>query len=169
MNNNTNIKIELVDRYAEHLGCDARSESQSGLWYSPADKNRNESHKALEKINHHAQKLDLNTQRNSYAQEQKGVRCFDMGTITNITDTTLITGTTTAVAAIILFLREIKPLILEWIKNRGSRSVKIEIDGVKIEVTGHNDIDKIIEKIKRLKSSDSETTGFNDEAIKSNE
>jgi hypothetical protein len=70
-------------------------------------------------------------------------------------DTTLITTTVTygftALSLLIAFLKGAKPLLVEFVKSRGARQVKLKIGDDEIHIHGTNDVDKAIEALQKAR------------------
>ena len=43
-----------------------------------------------------------------------------------------------------LFLRQVQPLILQWLKNKGSRGIKVARAGFSMEIKGKNDYEELL-------------------------
>ncbi|HEX6368541.1 MAG TPA: hypothetical protein VF006_06405 [Longimicrobium sp.] len=52
--------------------------------------------------------------------------------------------------AFVDFLKFAQPLVLQWLKNRGGRSITIKANGNSIRVTGVNDLSQAVAAIERL-------------------
>lgn len=68
-------------------------------------------------------------------------------TITNIFTVTLASAGGAAV-----LLKTAKDILLQWMKNRSQRKIKIKVNNVSIEVQGEVDIDKALKAIEKLHS-----------------
>ena len=154
------VAIDFSERWKTHVGFPRRDRSGGGYfgnigencWATNPDKDPKASSQLITKIKKEANKQDA-TISESYDKIKGRELHFDGGTTWSIHQLlTLAFGTG---GSAWVFLKFVKPLILQWLKNRGGRSVMIKSGDHEIIVTGSNDIDKAVAALKALEANSS--------------
>ncbi|HEX8148008.1 MAG TPA: hypothetical protein VF591_12580 [Pyrinomonadaceae bacterium] len=142
------VTIQLTQRWETHAGFD-RHKAEETYWTTYEDVDPRTSSSLKEKIKKAAKKEHAIFSEKADSYRRTGVHSVDGGhTLVSWETLNIIFGTTGAAFG---FLRFVKPIILEWIKNSSNRSVTIKKGDLEIRISGTNDIDKALKAIQELK------------------
>lgn len=154
-----NVKIILTDSYNIHYSNRADSTSIDGLLqsspinYFPLDKNIVESSKIIsslkEKVTLEEGSVDEEKRIEEQLKKNRPVH-FDGGITEYITDNLIISFTAAGGATALLKFG--KDVFIQWMKNRGGRSIKIKVGEFEVEIKGTNDIKKAMDVIEKIKT-----------------
>lgn len=145
LSKDTVIRIEFHDSYTHHLGL--RDESST---YWPEDANPGVSYSLIKSIKEEAGKLDAEISEDTKSYEPPVKKqYFDMGfDIEYIEYLKILFGSG---GALLAYLKVIRPIIVQWMKNRAGRSAEVEVGDIKVKIKGSNDVDKVITLLEKAR------------------
>jgi hypothetical protein len=119
------------------------------------DKNRNQSDTLSSKIENECLAAGANITREDYEKEKRDVKYWDAGydqVISHFVNFVFPAAATLAASAC---LKLVQPLLLQWMKNKASRSVHVKIKDIDIYVRGGDDIEKALRILEGLQTQSS--------------
>jgi hypothetical protein len=154
------LQVDLMDENTVHMGMDRSTGEPVHTESRGPDANADESVQLRGRIEAEAQSAGGTVERESITRHEGGPgggsarrNYFDGGfDTTMIEHCALMFGSG---GAGIVFLKTAGPALVQWLKNRGSRSVRIKYGDAEVSLTGTNDISTAIEAIEKLAAAPS--------------
>ncbi len=143
------VELLLVDSYDEVLGpSGGRGFTELGRVLEPSDVNPGESRQLLDRIHSEALRVGLKA-RTTETRRARNINRFDFGTHTNIVATLVAAGG----GALVALLKGTRPLLVQWLKNRSSRSVTIKRGDTTIHIAGDSNIAEAVKALEHLETT----------------
>lgn len=139
------VTIEIEDSYEKVMGeiGGRRGLGETGMKTEPPDSHPIESDNILSEIRKEAEKLNLTTKDDRLSVKDKANR-YDGAIATHICNSLIAVGTSGAAIAL---MNKIEPILLQWMKNRGTRTVTVKKADWSVTMKGGGNPRKLIEQL----------------------
>jgi len=136
------IELNFEDNYSRHLTLDDYIEY-------PEDKDSHKSVESMKFITKRAEEINLAVTRKSKSHDMtKLMPSCDGGPTSNLIE--IISIAFGSGGIFLTYFEIVKPIIIEWLKNRNGRSIKIKSENKELEINGIKSLDEVLNFIKEL-------------------
>lgn len=139
------FSVELSDYTEEHIGLDRRTGDEIRT-PMPADRDPKGSRVGLDRLLVLAKEMGATIEHSASRYDHHGMRHYDFGITWHEVESVLTLFGTGGAGW--LFLKQCQPILLQWLKNKESRRVKVKLHGFEVEIHGEKDIKKVLSLLK---------------------